>query len=339
MSYGQGQANPGTKVLDSTARYLPFGDWRVEPSHELTDQGFTGQKHNMDLGLYYYNARFYLPGIGRFASADTIVPDPSNPQQHNRYTYVVNNPLRFSDPTGHYCYDHTAGPELLGTCIDENGSTYSLLGSFPLTPLINFTAVDGYTWTAAEIAAVEAGAQQVARALWEASGRQFASPRSAFLEVYGGSVVFHKTGQSCTEGNGATSCFAQVQSSRLVHVYTDIYNSNGNSLIPGPNTSNRWAVHELAHGFESRVNGKMDTWGYVRSQLPDDVLNRNGFAGDFPGWQQSRQNTRGEIFADMFVGWAYGQWSNNQEQRVFASLKTDFMATNMPVWIDITTQP
>ena len=51
----------GNKVANSTARYLPFGDWRVEPSHGLTDQGFTGQKHNMDLGLYYYNARFYLP--------------------------------------------------------------------------------------------------------------------------------------------------------------------------------------------------------------------------------------------------------------------------------------
>ena len=51
----------GNKVANSTARYLPFGDWRVEPSHDLTDQGFTGQKHNMDLGLYYYNARFYLP--------------------------------------------------------------------------------------------------------------------------------------------------------------------------------------------------------------------------------------------------------------------------------------
>ncbi len=57
------------EVPGSPAHYLPlrqaqcrlFGDWRVEPGHELTDQGFTGQKHNMDLGLYYYNARFYLP--------------------------------------------------------------------------------------------------------------------------------------------------------------------------------------------------------------------------------------------------------------------------------------
>jgi hypothetical protein len=39
--------------------------------------------------------------IGRFISADTIVPNPTNPQAFNRYSYVLNNPLRYIDPTGH----------------------------------------------------------------------------------------------------------------------------------------------------------------------------------------------------------------------------------------------
>ena len=43
----------------------------------------------------------FRPGVGRFASADTIVPDPANPQAYNRYSYVNNNPLVFLDPTGH----------------------------------------------------------------------------------------------------------------------------------------------------------------------------------------------------------------------------------------------
>ncbi len=47
------------------------------------------------------NARFYVKSIGRFASADTIIPSPNDPQSHNRYSYVLNNPLKFIDPTGH----------------------------------------------------------------------------------------------------------------------------------------------------------------------------------------------------------------------------------------------
>jgi RHS repeat-associated protein len=65
-----------------------------------TDKKFTGQRLD-STGLYYYNARYYDPVIGRFISPDTIVPNPANPQSLNRYSYCLNNPLRYSDPTGH----------------------------------------------------------------------------------------------------------------------------------------------------------------------------------------------------------------------------------------------
>jgi len=52
------------------------------------------------LGIYHFNARFYSPKLGRFLSADTIVPNPANPQDLNRFAYVRNNPLRYTDPTG-----------------------------------------------------------------------------------------------------------------------------------------------------------------------------------------------------------------------------------------------
>jgi hypothetical protein len=47
-------------------------------------------------------ARFYDPALGRWLSADTLVPDPANPQSLNRYSWVLANPLRFVDPTGHF---------------------------------------------------------------------------------------------------------------------------------------------------------------------------------------------------------------------------------------------
>jgi RHS repeat-associated protein len=113
MSYGQGHPSNlvGKEFPNSRGRYFPYGGWRVTPTAGLTDQGYTGHRHNNigtggdDLGLIFMQARYYLPGAGRFISADTIVPDPTNPQQFNRYTYVLNNPLRFTDPTGHLSED------------------------------------------------------------------------------------------------------------------------------------------------------------------------------------------------------------------------------------------
>ncbi|MGB4979955.1 MAG: RHS repeat-associated core domain-containing protein, partial [Anaerolineae bacterium] len=51
--------------------------------------------------MYFYNARYYDPALGRFAQADTLIPNPGNLQSLNRYAYAANNPLRFSDPSGH----------------------------------------------------------------------------------------------------------------------------------------------------------------------------------------------------------------------------------------------
>lgn len=88
-------------VSGISTRYLPFGAYRTVPTQTFTDRGYTSQKHNDDLGLIYMNARFYLPYLNRFLSADTIVPDREDPQSFNRYSYVRNNPLVLVDESGH----------------------------------------------------------------------------------------------------------------------------------------------------------------------------------------------------------------------------------------------
>jgi RHS repeat-associated protein len=87
----------GAKVSDE--RYYPFGGTRS--GSMPTDYQFTGQKVDGGTGLYYYGARYYDPVTGRFISADTVVPDPAKSQSLNRYAYVHNNPMRFTDPSGH----------------------------------------------------------------------------------------------------------------------------------------------------------------------------------------------------------------------------------------------
>ena len=66
----------------------------------MPPQQFTGQRLDTT-GLYYYGARYYDPTIGRFISPDTIVPSYMNPQSFNRYSYCLNNPLKYTDPSGH----------------------------------------------------------------------------------------------------------------------------------------------------------------------------------------------------------------------------------------------
>lgn len=95
-------------TLTSQQRYLPFGGLRTDlptPEYRIsdTDYGYTGQRlldAGLD-GLMDYKARFYSPALGRFIQPDTIIPNPSNPQSWNRYNYGLNNPSRYTDPTGH----------------------------------------------------------------------------------------------------------------------------------------------------------------------------------------------------------------------------------------------
>jgi RHS repeat-associated protein len=99
-----GDTDPG---VTSYQRYYPYGEPRDAYNPNLpTDHTFTGQITDGLLGdggtgLMYYGARYYDPQVGRFAAADTIIPNPANPQDLNRYTYVGNNPVNGVDPSGH----------------------------------------------------------------------------------------------------------------------------------------------------------------------------------------------------------------------------------------------
>lgn len=96
-------------AVQANQYYYPYGGNRGGAYSSLTTKRFTGQYHESGLpggeGLYYYNARWYDAKLGRFASPDTLVPQPANPQALNRFSYALNNPVRYSDPTGHYIFE------------------------------------------------------------------------------------------------------------------------------------------------------------------------------------------------------------------------------------------
>jgi RHS repeat-associated protein len=85
--------------LSWRGEYLPFGT-----EFTSTDPGdhfkFTGKELEDHTGLYYFEARYYDPVIGRFISVDPVGGNVENSQSWNRYGYVEGNPLRYVDPTG-----------------------------------------------------------------------------------------------------------------------------------------------------------------------------------------------------------------------------------------------
>ena len=78
-------------------------DWTLQPvSTEATQRGFTYHEMLDHLGLIHMNGRLYDPTLGRFLSADPHVQAPANLQNFDRYSYVLNNPLSYSDPSGYF---------------------------------------------------------------------------------------------------------------------------------------------------------------------------------------------------------------------------------------------
>ena len=71
----------------------------------ITDRGYTGHEHMTNFGLINMNGRVYDPYISQFLSPDPFVQDPTNTQNYNRFSYVLNNPLKYTDPSGYNYID------------------------------------------------------------------------------------------------------------------------------------------------------------------------------------------------------------------------------------------
>jgi RHS repeat-associated protein len=103
-----------TNHLGVVEERLSFDPWgrRRNPStgivddgiYSMFDRGFTGHQHLDEFGLINMNGRLYDPVLARFLSPDPFVQAPDNLQNHNRYSYALNNPLIYTDPSGEFIF-------------------------------------------------------------------------------------------------------------------------------------------------------------------------------------------------------------------------------------------
>ena len=110
----------------SELRYTAWGEVRYESGTTPTEYTYTGQYSNMvDFGLMFYNARWYDPCIIQWTQADTLIPNPYNVLDWNRFAYARYNPLKYTDPSGHIAenFDNDSNCEPYDNCYEVNPFT------------------------------------------------------------------------------------------------------------------------------------------------------------------------------------------------------------------------
>lgn len=97
----------GNMHFDPWGKRIDAADWdgnetqaAIDAVRDITHRGFTSHEMLDAVNLVHMNGRIYDPNLGRMLSADPVNSEPSNLQRYNRYSYVNNQPLSFTDPTG-----------------------------------------------------------------------------------------------------------------------------------------------------------------------------------------------------------------------------------------------
>jgi RHS repeat-associated protein len=310
----------GTKVAGSDVVFAPYGDIRT-PSDQntlttLTDFMFTGQRLDRSTGgLMDYGARYYLPGLARFISADTIVPGVSNPQTLNRYSYALGNPVKYTDPSGHL--ECASGDQ---TCAEWVAKYYAdLKQGIQTTPAEEYTApgggiaskilseLAGYGVTIAESEryapddqlkmitniwhAVEALANNMAEVLNnQRRGEDGAiwSPADAFKALYKATVIKIEqgTGVTCGGNSDAFACNHNISDGAY-----QISIASAKLLTNTINTGVRLVAHEISHNLTDQGFTFANAWTYKKANFFG--VNASSITGDL-----------GEESADAYASWA-----------------------------------
>ena len=175
----------GNGTVLSYQRYTPWGEVRVGDT-PTTTLDFTGQRRD-DSGLLFYNARYYDPALGRFLSADTVVPGSgaltktfidtveaeawaapkggtANPQDLNRYSYTNNNPVTRTDSSGHIIDTIVDVAFIACDVYDIAKNGYTADRGLALAADVAGALIPGVTGAGAAVRAAKATAQAVNRA-------------------------------------------------------------------------------------------------------------------------------------------------------------------------------
>ena len=153
------------------AAYDAWGKQTITKNTLNLRRGYCQHEHWNEFGLIDMNGRFYDPQLGRFLSPDPYVQAPNNPQNFNRYSYCLNNPLKYTDPSGEFCVGAVIAGAIIGLYM---GGTLANKSYNP----IKWDYGSGQTWRYMGYGAIVGAASGYVGAEIAASGCAFANTTS-----------------------------------------------------------------------------------------------------------------------------------------------------------------
>jgi hypothetical protein len=196
--------------------------------------------------------------LGRFISADTIAPGLGNPQNRNRYSYALNNPLKYTDPTGHCNVDGSDGENT--TSCESRLRDLGQLG-------ISISDYRGGLWSLSELTVFLQGANALLTAMnWNIGEfNKYVGPVHAAQSADWGGTAW--------VGSGASALTSPSQG----YANMTFFQGAINGVRDGKNIFLETVVHELAHAWDFNGGGHslgmMATTGsYYRDPTPGEII-------------------------------------------------------------------
>jgi RHS repeat-associated protein len=321
-------------------RYYPWGGTRYSSGTTPTSYRYTGQRE-AEVGLYYYNARFYDASLGRFVQADSIIANPGYTIAWDRFAYTANNPIRYTDPSGHLACN---APNVAdGDCSEKSWATLpGLIASFGINLSEGFSL--GNMW---EILTV---LRAIGAAFSEAMSDHPDSV-TAFRTVFDGLTLSLDPSISPMDGRSNADSIrlrpgritGRLLGHELGHVFAfRIKRGDGGMYSSGH--PEMMLIAGLYHKSGAFMTGENRAYGDGSYRRNDLVLGyESGYECDtvpcqyhlmseiYPSeYMDADSNSAGEEWADMFLNWSLGGFNDSTRGQYYEM----WMTSNMSEWIN-----
>ncbi len=247
-AWGQRRNAVNWQNLSDAIKVAGFGVFSNGGAGPITTRGYTGHEMVDEVGIIHMNGRIYDPKLARFLQADPFVQSPTDTQMLNRYSYVRNNPLNATDPSGYFVFTAIA---IALTAFEVATTFWAVVGVFAVAGFAD-ALVAGASLADAFRAGIIAGASA-----------------AAFIEI---GQAFKTYGLENTKGMEIAKGVKKITQAGKATLY-----KFGGNFLSSAQIAAQTALHGAVGGLSSVLSGGKFGHGFASAGITKGVMGGANF--------------------------------------------------------------